>query len=111
NRLCRGIRQHYIGENGPLANVKDIDTVREYFDKAIEDNDPELVVRAYTVETGFYSRLNQDLSQLPTHWSGSKHERNYASILIFHPYFKDYSFTGETYRGMIVSSNDLNEYV
>jgi hypothetical protein len=111
DRLCRGIRRYYINENGPLADVEDIKLVRSFFDKAIKNNDPMEVVRAYTAETGFYNRLNQDLSQLPTHWSGIKHERNIASIMIFHPVFQNFSFTGETYRGMNISLEDLNEYV
>lgn len=111
NRLCRGIRQHYINENGPLANEKDIEKIRVFFDKAIKDNDPTQIVRAYTAHTGFYSRINKDLSQIPTHWSGSKHERNFASILVFYHVFENYSFTGETYRGSVMSLADLNEYV
>jgi hypothetical protein len=111
DRLCRGVRQYYINENGPLADVEGIHVVRSFFDKAIKNNDPIQIVRAYTAETGFYNRLNQDLSQLPTHWSGSKHERNIASIMIFHPVFQTFSFIGETHRGMNISLEDLNEYV
>jgi hypothetical protein len=111
NRLCRGIQQHYINENGPLAEVKHIELVRLFIDEAIENNDPKEIVRAYTAETGFYRRLNSDLSQMPTHWSGTKHERNIASIMIFHPVFQGFSFTGETYRGMSMSLKDLNEYI
>nr|ACD54615.1 unknown [Adineta vaga] len=73
-------------------------------------NDPEEVVRAYTAETGFYTRLNEDLSQMPTHWSGTKHERSIVSILLFHPELQQYKYTGETHRGMIMSSEDLNKY-
>ena len=111
DRLCRGIRQYYVNEDGPLAKEKDIGSARLLIDKAIRENDPTQVVRAYTAQTGFYTRLNTDLAQMPTHWSGIKHERNVASIMIFHPVFQKYSFTGETYRGMIMSQTDLNEYV
>lgn len=110
-RLCQGIRKYYINENGPLDDVKHIEEVRSFFDRAIEANDPRLIVRAYTAETGFYHRLNQDLSQLPTHWSGSKHERNIASMMLFHPVFADFWFTGVTYRGFTMSADDLKEYV
>jgi hypothetical protein len=111
DRLCRGIQQYYINENGPLADVKRIEVVRYFIDKAIEENDPTQIVHAYTAETGFYRQLNMDLSQMPTHWSGIKHERNIASILMFHPVFQGFSFTGETYRGMTMSLEDLKEYV
>lgn len=111
NRLCRGIRRQYINEDGPLADVKHIEVVREFFDKALENNDPKMVVRAYSAETGFYRRVNTDLSQMPTHWSGTKHERNLASIMIFHPVFQNFSYTGESYRGMTMSSEDLKKYV
>nr|ACD54640.1 unknown [Adineta vaga] len=104
-RLCHGIRQQYINENGPLANVKLIDAIRLYFDRALQNNDPEEVVRAYTAQTGFYTRLNEDLSQMPTHWSGTKHERSIVSILLFHPELQQYKYTGETHRGMIMSSD------
>ncbi|CAF4790379.1 unnamed protein product, partial [Rotaria sp. Silwood2] len=111
NRLCQGIRQYYINENGPLANEKNIDVVREFIDDAIKTNDPKLVIRAYTAETGFYRRVNKDLSQLPTHWSGTKHERNLASIMIFHPALQRLSFTGQTYRGMTMPSEELKKYI
>lgn len=111
HRLCRGIQQQYVNENGPLTDVDGIDEIRQYVDKAIQNNDPTLIVRAYTAQTGFFQRLNEDLAQMPTHWSGIKHERNIASIMLFHPVFESCSFTGETYRGMNMSSNDLQEYV
>ena len=111
NRLCRGIRQYYINENGPLANVKNIGIIRSFIDKAIKKNDPTYIVRAYTADTDFCHRLNTDLSQLPTHWSGTKHERNIVSIMMFHPVFQNSSFTGEVYRGMAMSSEDLKQYV
>jgi hypothetical protein len=110
NRLCRGIRQYYINEDGPLADAKNIEEVRSFIDRAIRENDPKLVVRAYTAETGFYKRINKDLAQMPTHWSGSKHERNMASIILFHPVLQEFSFAGETYRGMTMSAQDLKEY-
>ncbi|CAF0833924.1 unnamed protein product [Adineta steineri] len=110
-RLCRGIQQHYINEKGPLADVEGIKEIRLFFDEAIKENDPTQIVRAYTAPTEFYTRLNKDMSQLPTHWSGRKHERNIASIMMFHPVFQTLSFTGETYRGMIMSLDDLKEYV
>ncbi|CAM4919098.1 unnamed protein product [Rotaria socialis] len=110
DRLCRGIRQYYINENGPLTDVKHIEEVRLFIDEAIEHKDPTQVVRAYTAETGFYRRVNMDLSQMPTHWSGTKHERNLASIMMFHPVFQSFGFTGETYRGMSMSLQDLKQY-
>ncbi|CAF1271906.1 unnamed protein product [Rotaria sordida] len=78
DRLCRGIQQYYINENGPLADVEPIESVRLFIDTAIKNNDPTQVVRAYTAETGFYNRVNTDLAQIPAHWSGTKHERNIA---------------------------------
>ncbi|CAF1197971.1 unnamed protein product [Rotaria sordida] len=111
DRLCRGIQQYYINENGPLADVKHIESVRLFIDTAIKNNDPTQVVRAYTAETGFYHRVNTDLAQIPTHWSGTKHERNIASIMVFHPVLQGFSFTGETYRGMSMSLEDLKDYV
>ncbi|UJR19189.1 hypothetical protein I4U23_022319 [Adineta vaga] len=109
-RLCRGIRQDYIGEKGSLEDVEGVSVIRSYFDKAIENNDPTELVRAYTEETGFYGRLNEDLSQMPTHWSGIRHERSFVSILMFHPVFEKYMVTGVTYRGMLISPKDLKKY-
>ncbi|CAF1174988.1 unnamed protein product [Adineta ricciae] len=111
HRLCRGIRQQYINENGPLASVEGIDIIRSYFDRAMQINDSKQVVRAYTAETGFYRRLNEDLSQMPTHWSGTRHERSMISILMFHPELQQYTYMGETHRGMMISSEELKEYV
>ncbi|CAF3052171.1 unnamed protein product [Rotaria sp. Silwood2] len=110
-RLCRGIRDKYIHEDGPLNSLDGIEEVRKYIDKAISKNEPKYVARAYTANTGFYNRLNRDLSQLPTKWSGEKQERNFASILLFHRVFKPYAYRGETHRGMTMSLEDLNQYV
>ena len=38
-RLCRGIRQHYINENGPFAHESEMHEVRSLFDEAIKKNE------------------------------------------------------------------------
>ncbi|CAF2812470.1 unnamed protein product [Rotaria sp. Silwood2] len=108
-------KSRFAGDKGPsyewIFVKSDPSSYASFNRETIKNNDPTQVVRAYTAETGFYHRVNTDLAQLPTHWSGSKHERNIASIMIFHPVFQGFSFTGETYRGMIMLLEDLQDYV
>ncbi|CAF1102713.1 unnamed protein product [Rotaria sp. Silwood1] len=57
-----------------LSSVDKIDQVKYFFQQAIEKGDAEYIVKAYTAETGFYSRLNRDLAGGA---ETGKHERQF----------------------------------
>ncbi|CAF1076296.1 unnamed protein product [Didymodactylos carnosus] len=100
-----------------------IATVLTYFRLAIIQDDPTYIVRAYTVESEFYTRFNRDLASTTENILNikivsfdacflhySKEHGRIAGILARHPKFR-YTFTGIVYRGMQCSEQDLRNYV
>ncbi|CAF0800625.1 unnamed protein product [Rotaria sp. Silwood1] len=61
-KLIAYIRKNYL-EN-ELQVIDGINTIKEYFDKAINEKDPTYLLTAYTAETDFYTTLNVDLAKL-----------------------------------------------
>ncbi|CAF1097874.1 unnamed protein product [Didymodactylos carnosus] len=98
-------------------------TVLTYFRLAIIENDPTYIVRAYTVESDFYKRLNKDLAKTTENILNvnfvsfdapflhySKEYGRIAGIIARHPKLK-YTFIGIVHRGMQCSEQDLRNYV
>ncbi|CAF3461365.1 unnamed protein product [Rotaria sp. Silwood1] len=91
-----------------LSSVDKIDQVKYFFQQAIEKGDAEYIVKAYTAETGFYSRLNRDLAGGA---ETGKHERQFiVGIITCHPAFDKYTYIGKAYRGLRMTQEDLDEY-
>jgi hypothetical protein len=72
------------------------------------------LIKAYTVETGFYSVLNRQLAN-EQDLEGSDEDGNHArrgihEILKYNPFFVPYTYTGLTYRGMRITGNVLKQY-
>ncbi|CAF1335327.1 unnamed protein product [Adineta steineri] len=111
SRLIIYIKQNYL--NKDLQHVDDINTIKEYFDLAINEKDPTYLLQAYTAETGFYSTLNVHLAQLklenltiPENLSRAY----YIGIIARHPKFNTLSYTGTAYRGMMITEDDIKQY-
>lgn len=88
--------------------------VQYYFDQAKEMNDPICFLKAYTVESPFYKRLNQEMAtgssrqvfkKLCEKWTGY-----YTGIIIKNPAFEPYRFAGQTFRGMQITDADYAQY-
>jgi hypothetical protein len=75
---------------------------------ALREKDPKYLLKAYTAETGFYTRLNLHLASETD--VGKSERKLYVGILAFSPCFDQYRFTGEAFRGMRLTEEDLKEY-
>ncbi|CAF2048823.1 unnamed protein product [Rotaria magnacalcarata] len=111
HKLIIYIRKNYLEKD--LQDVDGINTIKEYFDKAINEKDPAYLLTAYTAETGFYTTLNVDLAKL--HLENLTNEENlsrayYIGIVARHPKFDTLSFTGEVFRGMMITAGDVTKY-
>ena len=106
-----------------------LDTIREIYNKAEDPNGPEWVVRAYTDPCEFYKILNQQLALTPIDGALAKSLRNLTStdwedwtryrigvglivhIIAYHPKLDQYTYIGETYRGLVMTEKDEKTYV
>ncbi|CAF1322620.1 unnamed protein product [Didymodactylos carnosus] len=110
-QLINYIKQHYIQKD--LKEIDGIDSIKQYFDHAVNERDPLYLIKAYTAETGFYSTLNVNLAQL--HLKNLTTEGNISlayliGIIARHPKFDELSYVGTTYRGMLITGDDLKQY-
>lgn len=72
--------------------------------------DPYSLLRAYTVESPFYVKLNEHLAAKHFN-SGTNFGITYFIDFFYnHPTFEDLSYIGEVYRGMTMTDNDLKQY-
>jgi hypothetical protein len=110
-RLIAYIRQNYLDKE--LEDVDGINTIREYFDMALNEKDPDYLLTAYTADTGFYSTLNFHLAQLQLENLTDKENLSrayYIGIVARHPKFEKLSFIGQVFRGMIITPDDVKKY-
>jgi hypothetical protein len=113
--------QRYVRKK--LANVEKMDQIDYLIGKAIEEGNILLILKVYTLQTGFYNALNVELASnnsvtyaendTTTHdayfryWHGPG---GYAALIAHHPAFAQYSFTGISYRGMLMLDTDIKLY-
>ncbi|CAF1238715.1 unnamed protein product [Adineta ricciae] len=88
--------------------------VADFFQAALDTNDPIYLLRAYTAESPFYTELNREMARgnqkevfrkLCKKWTGF-----YTGLIVKNPAFEAYRFSGETYRGMQITPIDLQQY-
>ncbi|CAF1255156.1 unnamed protein product [Adineta steineri] len=80
---------------------------------AINEKDPIYLLKAYTAETDFYPKLNYHIAQLhPENLTDNDivNRAFYVAIIARHSKLETLSYTGITYRSMIITSNDLEQY-
>ena len=79
------------------------------FIEQTHDN-PHCLLKAYTVESDFYVKLNRDLAT--SHFDQGKNFGITFFIDFFynHPAFKDLSYKGKVYRGMCMTHDDMKQY-
>ncbi|CAF1226052.1 unnamed protein product [Adineta steineri] len=105
------IKQNYLEKE--LQDIDGINTIKEYFDRAIDEKDPIYLLTAYTAETDFYSTLNVHLAQLRLKNLTAEENLSrayYIGIIARHPKFEILSYTGMTYRGMMITEDDIKQY-
>lgn len=88
--------------------------VQNYFNEALETKDPMSLLKAYTVESQFYKRLNHEMAtgnkkqvyeKLRKKWTGY-----YTGIIVRNPAFDHLRYSGQTYRGMQITPADFDQY-
>ncbi|CAF4918853.1 unnamed protein product [Rotaria sp. Silwood1] len=121
-------------EQGYITTLNDlppdfIQTLKMHMQKAKETESPEPLVKAYTEQQYFSSRLNTDLALLgsdfrfrssqPTSPTFTYRDNEaprevgqyiYAAILIHHHRLEQYHYADKTYRGMNITSDDFKTY-
>lgn len=99
-------KKNYIGEG--LSTIENIESIKHFFKKATEEQDPAWIIEAYIAETDFYNVLNAEIALGASKYQS---ERRYiVGLLRYHPRLDDISFTGTSYRVMQVNNTDLRRY-
>lgn len=96
-----------------LSDLAGLERIRGWMQQARENSDSTCFLRAYTSSTLFYERLNINLAQhaddqripieLPWYLALPKHL--YRATML-----SQYHHLGETYRGMVLTRYDLEQY-
>ncbi|CAF0952623.1 unnamed protein product [Rotaria sordida] len=110
-KLVVYIKENYIERD--LKYVNDIGVIQKYFEIGISKNDPIPLLKACTADTGFYSTLNLHLSQLRLENLTNNENLSliyYIGIIARHPKLERLSYTGITYRSMIITNDDLKQH-
>jgi len=113
--------------NARLQDVSTIDgaRIKDFFARAFEEHDPNYIITAYTYCQNFTKLLNTDMARNVIHdlkngcsqfccdslYSTEDGTKSITSILLYHPKFLEFNFTGEVYRGIVLSKNALDHYV
>ncbi|CAF5049432.1 unnamed protein product [Rotaria sp. Silwood1] len=95
-QLITYIKKNYLEKD--LQDIDGINTIKQYFDMAINEKDPVYLLQAYTAETGFYSTLNVHLAQLQLENLTAKENISrayYIGIIARHPKLKTFSSTSK----------------
>jgi hypothetical protein len=112
-----------------FSSVANRNTIKAHMQRAIANNSPLPLVTAYTESTRFFSTINRDLAKLGSDFRFESSlalrrfgyqddeapqgmgQHIFAAILIHHPHLQPYHHAGRTFRGMNITSDDLNFYV
>ena len=98
--------------------------IKEQLDSAIEENNPLPLAIVYTGTSSLCTRLNTDLARLGSDFRFVSTRLDYpdneppkdlgqyiyASLLINHTVFRPYRYASITFRGMKITSQDLEAY-
>ncbi|CAF1344382.1 unnamed protein product [Didymodactylos carnosus] len=100
-------RLNFIRDGMSHANLENIQLL---LDRAEKEQNPEHLITAYTAESDFYKRLNEDLAT--THFDqGSNFGITYFVDFFYNnPEFAKLSYKGKVYRGMTMTRDDLKQY-
>jgi hypothetical protein len=115
------LQKHYLTDHVYHQFERDKKQIEWFFRQAAVEQDPRYIVRAYTSVTQFYTIVNNHLREFLLRffrWDFDARHPNtleksvgyLASIFIYHLDLRSLSYTGLTYRGMILSQHDLSIY-
>lgn len=123
--ILEAINNDYVNNPRIELTDKDRERIRENVRAAIDDDDLNYLIYAYTLETNFYRQLNRDLADKGLNFRNTDNEVGkycddepptgvseclFAAILIHHPSFTPLYYGGVTYRGMNITQDDLYDY-
>ena len=101
----------------------DKETVRKCFSMLAETSSPIYIIKAYSSTTGFHKYLNRHIAQyaieffdplsvdINTDYAMVKCLMQTVAIVMHTEKFRRLRFCGETYRGMLLTREDLDKYV
>jgi len=72
--------------------------------------DPRYLLKAYTVESDFYKKLNTDLATRHYNQGTNFGITYFIDFFYNHPAFAKFSYKGKVYRGMCATHDDLKQY-
>jgi hypothetical protein len=114
----RGIKKTVkkLQKSPVLENDGDVSTVvvQNLFKDALATGNAILLLKAYTVESQFYKRLNREMAtgsrrevfeKLRRKWTGY-----YTGCIARNRAFEHFRYSGETYRGMEITQSDFAQY-
>ncbi|CAF1173048.1 unnamed protein product [Adineta ricciae] len=120
-QLARDYRYRHTGLGWTAKNIEhrlkhikdemshtEVDRIRVFLNEA--QRDPKCLLRAYTVESAFYAKLNKDLASRHFDQGTNFGLTYFVDFFYNHPEFQSLSYTGPTYRGMTVTQDDMKEY-
>ena len=97
-----------------IKDAKGMDQIRYWLRKSEQNNDISYMVRAYSVETAFYRRINFCFAQLGSH-QYSEEERQLWFVKFGKTLYKSeqldkHRWTGTSFRGAYMINKDLEQY-
>ncbi|CAF4212073.1 unnamed protein product, partial [Adineta steineri] len=111
DQLITYIIEHYLEKD--FQDINNITKIKQYFEQAIHEKNPARLLQAYTANNDFYLKLNFHLAQLdPKSLTDQKNLSfaYYIGLVSFHPKLETLSYTGTSYRGMIINNDNFEEY-
>jgi hypothetical protein len=88
----------------------DAERIGKFLDDAEQKQDPSYLLKAYTVESDFYKKLNKDLATKHFQQGTNFGITYFIDFFYNNPAFEKLSFQGKVYRGMTVTQDDLKQY-
>ncbi|CAF1177384.1 unnamed protein product [Rotaria sordida] len=85
------------------------ENIKRWIDQA--EKDPFYLLKAYTVESDFYAKLNRDLATKHFDQGTNFGITFFIDFFYNHPAFKILSYKGRVYRGMTITQDDLKQYI
>jgi hypothetical protein len=88
----------------------DVERIGRFFDEAQEKQDPQYLLKAYTVESEFYKKLQKDLATKHFQQGTNSGITYFIDFFYNNPAFEQLSYKGKAYRGMCITQDDLKQY-
>jgi hypothetical protein len=88
----------------------DVERIGKFLDDAQARQDPSLLLKAYTVESDFYKKLNKDLATKHFDQGTNFGITYFIDFFYNNPSFGQLSYKGKVFRGMCITQDDLKQY-